>query len=447
MAAGLDLRGERVVVLGLGASGRAAARVLAERGAAVLVSEARPREVLGDLSELEGLGVRVEAGGHEPSHLEGASLVVTSPGVPERASILELARGRGLPVWSELELGARMVRVPYLGVTGTNGKTTTTEMVAACLRAAGLDARACGNIGHPFSLAAREGAEALAVEASSFQLRFCETFAPRVSVLLNLAPDHLDWHGTFEAYAEAKARVFANQSGGDVHVGNRDDPEAAALSRRARCRVVWSTLGEPGDGEVGFVGGELVARLDVERRLGRPAGGPALRADAAAAAAACLAFGVPAEAVAEALARFRPLPHRGEVVAEAGGVRFVDDSKATNPHAALAALEGLSGVALIAGGLAKGVDLSPLARAAPRLAGVVTIGEAASELVAIFEGAVPVRKAGSMEEAVRAAYELAPPDGVVLLAPACASQDMFRDYVDRGERFRAAAVELAGEVG
>lgn len=447
MVAGLDLRGERVVVLGLGASGRAAATVLAERGAAVLVSEARPREVLGDLSELEALGVRVEAGGHEPSHLEGASLVVTSPGVPERAPILELARGRGLPVWSELELGARLVRVPYLGVTGTNGKTTTTEMVAACLRAAGLDARACGNIGHPFSLAAREGAEALAVEASSFQLRFCETFAPRVSVLLNLAPDHLDWHGTFEAYAEAKARVFANQSGDDVHVGNRDDPEAAALSRRARCRVVWSTLGEPGDGEVGFVGGELVARLDAERRLGRPAGGPALRADAAAAAAACLAFGVPAEAVAEALARFRPLPHRGEVVAEAGGVRFVDDSKATNPHAALAALEGLSGVALIAGGLAKGVDLSPLARAAPRLAGVVAIGEAAPELVAIFEGAVPVRKAGSMEEAVRAAYELAPPDGVVLLAPACASQDMFRDYVERGERFRAAALELAGEVG
>jgi UDP-N-acetylmuramoylalanine--D-glutamate ligase len=447
VATGLDLRGERVVVLGLGTSGRAAARVLAEEGAAVLVSEARPREALGDLAELEALGVRVEAGGHEPWHLEGASLVVASPGVPEGARILGLARGRGVPIWSELELGARLARAPYLGITGTNGKTTTTEMVAACLRAAGLEARACGNIGHPFSLAAREGAGTPVVEASSFQLRFAHTFAPRVSVLLNLAPDHLDWHGTFEAYAEAKARVFANQSGDDVHVGNRDDPAAAALSRRARCRVVWTTLDEPAEGEVGYLRGELVARLDAERRLGRPAGGPALRADAAAAAAAALAFGVPAGAVAEALARFRPLPHRGEVVAEVGGVRFVDDSKATNPHAALAALEGLAGVALIAGGLAKGVDLSPLARATPRLAGVVAIGEAASELVAIFEGAVPVRKAGTMEEAVRAAHELAPPGGVVLLAPACASQDMFRDYVERGERFRAAAAALAAEVG
>ncbi|HXF72688.1 MAG TPA: UDP-N-acetylmuramoyl-L-alanine--D-glutamate ligase, partial [Actinomycetota bacterium] len=280
MGADLGLRGRRVVVLGLGTSGRAAARVLAEEGADVLVSEARPRAALGDVADLEALGVRIEAGGHAPSHLEGASLVVTSPGVPEGAPVLELAGRRGLPVWSELELGARLARAPYLGITGTNGKTTTTEMVVACLRTAGIDARGCGNIGHPFSLAAREGAEVLAVEASSFQLRFAVSFAPRVSVLLNLAPDHLDWHGTFEAYAEAKAGVFANQSGDDVHVGNRDDPVAAALSRRAPCRVVWFTLGEPGEGEAGYVGGELVARLDGERRLGRPLGGSGLRADA-----------------------------------------------------------------------------------------------------------------------------------------------------------------------
>jgi UDP-N-acetylmuramoylalanine--D-glutamate ligase len=430
--------------VGLGASGRAAARVLAEEGAAVVVTEARPRQALGDLGELEALGVRVEAGGHEPRHLEGRDLVVTSPGVPEHAPVLAWARQRGLPVWSELELGARLCRAPYVAVTGTNGKTTTTGLLARCMRAAGLDAVACGNIGHPFSLAAREGREALAVETSSFQLRFHERLAPRVSVLLNLAPDHLDWHGSFEAYAEAKARVFVNQRGDDVHVGNRDDPVAAAVSRRAACRVVWFRLDAPGDGEVGYLGEELVARLDGEVRLGPPAGpGVGFRADAAAAAAAGLAFGLPPEAVRAGLAEAPALRHRGEVVAEVGGVRFVDDSKATNPHAALAALEGRTGVVLIAGGLAKGVDLSPLAAAASRLRGVVAIGQAADELVALFEPLVPTRKAGSMDEAVRTAAELAGGRGTVLLAPACASQDMFADYAERGDRFALAAAMLA----
>lgn len=437
--------GERAVVVGLGASGLAAARVLAEEGASVRVTEALAVERLAGAAELRALGVRVLGGGHRREHLDGATLVVTSPGVPEASPVLAWAADCRIPVWSELELGAALCDAPLVAITGTNGKSTTTEMVAAAMRRAGLDAVACGNIGHPFSLAAREGHEALAVEASSFQLRFHHTLHPRVSVLLNLAPDHLDWHGSFPRYAQAKARIHELQGDGDVHVGNREDAAAAAVSRAARCRVVWFGASEPRGGEVGYRAGRLVARLDGdEQDLGVPAGrGAGFRADAAAAAAAALAFGVEAGHVRGAIEDFRPLPHRGEVVAQVGSVRFVDDSKATNPHAALSALQGLDGAVLVAGGLSKGVDLSPLAAAIPALAAVVVMGEAAPELAAIFEEDVAVRRVESIEEAAEVGLELAPPGGTVILAPACASQDMFRDYRERGERFARAARELA----
>ncbi len=300
-------------------------------------------------------------------------------------------------------------------------------------------------MGYPFSLAATEPHDALAVEASSFQLRFHEHLHPRVSVLLNLAPDHLDWHGSLEAYRAAKGRIFERQGPGDVHVGNRDDPEAAALSRGAPCQVVWFTLAEPEEGETGYVRGELVARLDGEHRLGRPiATAPSYRANAAAAAAAALAFGLDPAPVGSALRQFAPLSHRGTVVAEVDGVQFVDDSKATNPHAALSSIAGWQRIVLIAGGLSKGVDLSPMARAASRLTAAVVLGAAADELEAAFAAKVPVARAASIEEAVAEAHRLAEPGGTVLLAPACASQDMFRDYRERGQRFATAARALKG---
>ena len=435
---------QRAVVLGLGVAGRAAARVLAEEGATVLVSEARADAELP--ADLAAMGIEARTGGHAQEHLDGATLVVTSPGVPEGSDVIRWARRRKLPVWSEVELGARCADEPYVAVTGTNGKTTTTEMLAAAMREAGLaDAIACGNVGYPFSLAAREGHGALAVEASSFQLRFVETFHPRVSVLLNLAPDHLDWHGTVGAYVEAKSRIFANQSEDDVHVGNLDDARAAEVSRRAPCSVRWFTLGEPGDGAVGYVGGELVWRADGDETvLGTPVHTSAShRADAAAAAAAGIAFGLDPAAVGRAVCAFRPLAHRGGVVAVVDGVAFVDDSKATNPHAAIASVEGMRGAVLIAGGRSKGVDLSPLAGLAPSLSGVVVIGEAADELALLFEGLVPVERAGSIEDAVERAAAMASVPGTVVLAPACASQDMFRDYVERGERFARAVERLA----
>jgi UDP-N-acetylmuramoylalanine--D-glutamate ligase len=447
--------GERAVVIGFGISGRAAARVLEEEGAEVWVSEARtPEELNAALAGLDGSDdpaglpdVRVFAGGHQPEHLVNATMVVVSPGVSEREPVIGWARDRGLPVVSEMELGARLCRVPFVAVTGTNGKTTTVEMIAGMMRAAGLNARACGNVGYPFSMAAREPFEALAVEASSFQLMFQGSLHPRVSVLLNIAPDHLDWHRSFSAYAGAKARIFALQSDDDVHIGNRDDARAARVSKRAPCVVRWFGLIAPVRGDVGVVGERVVYAGDdgAQVDLGAPAEtGRSFMSDAAAAAASALAFGLPAEAVRTELEAFEPLPHRGSVVAKARSIRFIDDSKATNPHAALAALAGLEGgVVLIAGGLAKGVDLSPLGAAAPRLAAVVTIGDAAPAIAEIFRGRVPVHHADSIEAAVGRAFEEAPPGGVVILAPACASQDMFRDYRERGDRFTAAAKALA----
>ncbi|HYT78959.1 MAG TPA: UDP-N-acetylmuramoyl-L-alanine--D-glutamate ligase [Actinomycetota bacterium] len=459
--------GERAVVVGFGTSGRAAAKVLAAEGADVRVTEARGLgELESSIHRLDGASeesveaphdVEVLAGGHRREHLDGATLVVTSPGVPQGAAVLGWARERGLPIWSELELGARLCRVPVVAVTGTNGKTTTVELVAAMMRAAGLSAEACGNVGFPFSLAARDASlEALAVECSSFQLVFQESLRPKVSVLLNLAPDHLDWHGSFDRYAAAKGRIFARQAEGDTHVGNRDDPIAARLSRRAPCAVRWFGLGRPTAGDVGVADGHIVAaqrhaiRGDAKSLtdLGiPPTQQRSFLVDSAAAAAAGLAFGLPSEAVGSALRTFAPLPHRGTVVARGGSVTFVDDSKATNPHAALAALEGLHDAVLIAGGLAKGVDLAPLASAAPSLTAVVAIGEAAPAVADVFSDLVPVLRAESMEEAVETAFSVAPQAGTVILAPACASQDMFRDYRDRGERFAAAARAVSARVG
>jgi UDP-N-acetylmuramoylalanine--D-glutamate ligase len=442
------LAGERAVVVGAGVAGAGSARALSAEGAGVLVTEARPEEELPSAAELRALGIEVRAGGHEPSHLDGATLLVTGPGVPPEADVLRWARERGLPVWGEMELGARLARAPYLAVTGTNGKTTVTSMIEACLRAGGYDALACGNIGLSFPEAAREERDVLVVEVSSFQLALEDSFHPTISVLLNVAPDHLDWHGTFEAYVAAKERIHGLQAGTDVHIGNRDDPAAAEISSRATCVLRWFRKGSPDEGEVGYVGDELVAHVDGIHRLGAVDGGRAgYREDAAAAAAVAIAYGVDPATAAAALAGFRPGPHRGEVVATIDGVRFVDNSKATNVHAAAAAIDGAGDAVLIAGGRAKGVDLSPLKTHAGRLRAVIAIGESAADVVGVFEGSVPTALAGSIEEAVRDAFAAALPGDTILLAPACASWDQFASYAERGDRFAAAARSLRAEAG
>ncbi len=445
MSAGAQaFAGRHAVVLGAGVAGRAAAAALVDEGASVVVSEARSAGGLGPVDDLVALGIDVRAGGHRPEHLVGADLVVASPGIPPGAEVFAWARERGLEVWGELALAAALARAPYLAVTGTNGKTTATGMLAACLRAGGLDAVACGNIGYPVTTAAREPHDALVVEASSFQLERDGSFHPRVSVLLNLAPDHLDHHGSFDAYRAAKAAVFANQRGDDVHVGNRDDAAAAAVSGRATCAIRWFTGTDPGPAEVGYAGDRLIARMDDgDAELGtvEPARAGA-RENAAAVAAAALAYGVAPSAVETGIAAFEPAAHRGEIVADVDGVRFLDNSKATNVHAALAAVAAVDDAVLIAGGRAKGQDLGSLATGADRLRAVVAIGESAGALEDAFAGRVPVARAASIEDAVAAAFATAGRPGVVLLAPACASWDQFASYEERGDRFAVAARAL-----
>jgi UDP-N-acetylmuramoylalanine--D-glutamate ligase len=445
--AGVPGPGDAVVVVGLGRSGEAAARRLLALGATVTVVDASAdEEVRRRAAALAG--ARSVLGRDGAEEAAGADLVVASPGVPPAAPPLAAARAAGVPVWSEVELAYRLAPVPILGVTGTNGKTTTTRMLAAALTAAGLRAEAAGNIGRPLADAALDDVDVLVAELSSFQLQHVVRFRAPVGVLLNLGEDHLDWHGSFDAYRAAKARLFERQGPGDVAV-HLDDPLCAEAAARSGGRRVPFAVGPPPEGGAGVADGWIVVpegrvvRLEALVVRGRPA-----ISNAVAAAAAACAAGAPPEGVGRGLAAFRPLPHRMERVATVAGVEYVDDSKATNPHAVLAALEDLERVVLIAGGRNKGLDLSVLGAAGDRVRAVVALGESAGEVARAFAASgVPVERAASMEEAVARAAALARPGDTVLLSPGCASFDMFADYAARGRAFRDAVRRIAGAAG
>jgi UDP-N-acetylmuramoylalanine--D-glutamate ligase len=448
-AGGTTLPGiSRALVIGLGASGRAAADVLSAAGVAVTLCDDRRDHPAADAARQAGHEVVLDRPALDL--LEAVELVVPSPGVPERAPVLERAGAIGTPVWSEPELGWRLHPHRLLAVTGTNGKTSTTELLAAMVEAGGLDAVACGNIGTPFSTAAAAAATdaVLVAELSSFQLRFAGTLRPEVGVLLNLADDHLDWHGGFDAYAAAKSRLWEAQGVGDWAVANAVDTVTLELRDRRAPGAHATFSGESAvDGVgVGVVDGHLHA--DTPTFTGAllplaslPLDAPHHVANVAAAACAALLAGVEASAVAEVAARFRPGRHRLELVREAGGIRWVDDSKATNVHAAAAALRSAPSLVWLAGGLAKGVDLAALAPHLGAVHDAVLFGTAAEELAAVCGAAdVTAHVVGSIEEAVEVAAGVARAGDTVLLAPACASFDQFRDYAERGDRF-AAAVE------
>ncbi|HVL90300.1 MAG TPA: UDP-N-acetylmuramoyl-L-alanine--D-glutamate ligase [Actinomycetota bacterium] len=425
--------GDRVLVGGLGISGLAAAAALIELGATVIVTDD------GAGAEVPG-AARAVFGGMDPALIEDTDLLVVAPGVPPRAPLTAAARDAGVPVWSEIELGYRMTDSPVIGVTGTNGKTTTTEMIAAAL--AGDGAIAAGNIGTTLTEVALQGAGVIVCELSSFQLEHVVSFRPRIAVLLNIAEDHIDWHGSFDAYAAAKARIFANQTAGDTAIVH-DDPACLPLAAGPMRVVPFAATRLP-EGGAGVEDGIVVA----SERLRFPVSslqveGTGMIADAVAAAAAADAFGADPAAVARALAAFLPARHRTAIVATIGGVVYVNDSKATNPHATLAALEGRSGVVLIAGGRNKGMDLSVLARASG-LAGVVAIGESAGEVEAAFaDSSIPVARAASMREAVGRATAMAPAGGTVILSPACASFDWYGGYAERGDDFERIVLATA----
>jgi UDP-N-acetylmuramoylalanine--D-glutamate ligase len=443
-----SVRGQQVVVIGAGRSGRAAAELLVSRGAAVTLVDVAPVE---GAERLAALGIGIEVGPHRAERLASADLIVLSPGVPPDQPAIAAARAAGVPVIGEVELASRWLAGKVIAVTGTKGKSTTATLTARILQAGGFDAPAGGNLGTALSTQVDRSTPATlhVVETSSFQLETTDTFHPWIAVLLNLSPDHLDRHPSFEAYAAAKARVFANQTPADWAVINADDPAALALGRGGRARRVDFALDAALDDGVTVHGGDIVRRTGPRviplvplSSIRLP--GKHLLADVLAAVAVGSVAGVPPAAMKGAVERFEGLEHALERVAEIGGVRFVNDSKATNIASAQRAIESFDGgVVVILGGRFKGgrfEDLRPAIGA--RASGVVAIGEAAPLVEQALADVVSVRRAASMDDAVRRAAALARSGGVVLLAPACASFDMFRDYADRGRAFKAAVQAL-----
>jgi UDP-N-acetylmuramoylalanine--D-glutamate ligase len=442
------------LVAGARTAGAAAARALLTRGATVTVVD---RQETAATVELAAAGARVVLTDQPSSELlEGVTDVVLSPGFAPHHPLASAAVAAGLDVYSEPELAWRLREPgapPWLAVTGTNGKTTTTTMLAAILAAAGLRTRAVGNIGEPLVDLASEAYDVLAVELSSFQLHWSRDLAPEAGALLNIADDHLDWHGDLAAYAGAKLAVWRSAPGGGLAVGNLDDDWVRAALSRVEGRTVGFTLGEPPPGQYGVADGVLVGANGealVEADVVRPAGAHNV-ANALAAAALARGFGVPAAAVRAGLTGYTPEPHRNAPVATVDGVLYVDDSKATNPHAAFASLTAYERVVWVAGGQLKGVEVNDLVlTVADRLAGAVLLGVDRAEIalaLARHAPQVPVVDVAStddeaMREVVRAAAALARPGDTVLLAPAAASLDMFASYARRGDAFAAAVREL-----
>ena len=426
----------RALVYGMGITGEAVSLALAARGVDVERAD----------DELSGDGVRLRPRDGELSALlDSVDMLVPSPGVPGGHPAIAEALRRGLPVVSELDLATDWDdrHRPVLAITGTDGKTTVTTMVSDMLMASGHKALAVGNTDVPFVAALDDDVDVFVVEASSFRLRFTERFAPQVATWLNLAPDHLDWHGTVEAYAAAKARIYEHQSADATAIGNADDPVVMSALARAPARHV--TFGAAaGDyavrnGDLVTAAGEALVSVDELRRAL-----PHDVANALAAAATALDGGGSIDAVRSVLRTFEGLPHRVTFVAEADGIRWYDDSKATAPHATAAAVAGFDHVVLIAGGRNKGLDLSALADSADRVRAVVAIGESAGDVAAAFASRVPVTEAGSMDEAVAAARRAARAGDAVLLSPGCASFDWYRSYKERGDDFVRAVHELVG---
>ncbi len=438
----------RALVLGFRRTGQAVARVLATRGCAVRAADAEDASVLAvDPATVPGVELRL--GAETPGLLDDVELVVPSPGVPRGAPLLAEAARRGIPVWAEVELAFRLLACPLIGITGTNGKSTTTTLVGLALTAAGRRTFAGGNLGTPLIAAVDDPPDVAVAEVSSFQLEWIERFRPRVACLLNLTADHLDRHADFAEYRDAKARLFAAQDAADWAVLNRDDPVCAALAPSCRARVL-TFGGEPAASGAGLERGQVVVRLPdaAEERydLGRTrlAGRHNVENILAAALVARLAGASPA-AVQHAVDTVEPLPHRLALVAERRGVRWYDDSKATNVGATVKSLASFSEpVVLLAGGVDKGGDYAPLAEAARgRVRRALVFGAGRERLAVALEASqVAVERVADLSAAVGLAAAAAEPGDIVLLAPACASFDMFADYAARGRAFRAAVEGL-----
>ena len=432
----------RVLVLGAGVSGKAAARLLRRAGHEAVVYDSAPSP----LAELREEEFEVHNGTWTSRLFNRVDLVVTSPGFkPSQAPLLDAASS-GVPIVSEIELGARYLGATRIAaVTGTNGKSTVTDLIARMLDASEISAVAAGNIGLPLSDIALsdEVFDVAVVEASSFQLHYIDGFHAEVAVLLNVAPDHLDWHGSLEAYAAAKARIFENQRPEDLLIIDRDDPGAVAVTSGSTSKLVRVSGRDRTEDGIGPEGGKLwlgQLALDIPDRV---VGDSSYLVDFAAAGAASTEMGASIDGVSEVIGAFEPGPHRRSVVGEWDGVRWINDSKATNPHAAAAAAAAYPSVILIAGGRDKGLDLTPITTI-PTVKHIVAIGEAEPFLASALPSG-GLTSAATLEEAINMADWLAVRGDTVLLSPGCASFDMFDNYRHRGDVFTSAVMLKKGK--
>lgn len=460
----IDLRGKRLLVVGLGMSGAEAARVAAGLGAAVRVvdSSSAPAK-LGMVDQLESAGVEVDLGVDVPGDMEGYDLLVASPGVPDAAPVLAAARGARLKVMSELELGYQLLEgCTMVAVTGTNGKTTTTRLLGDVLSTGGRQAVTCGNIGNPLVglFGKVEQGEVLVIEVSSFQLQNIERFHARVSVALNIAPDHFDWHRDFDEYRAAKMRLVENMQPDEYLVYNLDDEHCRQMALRARGTTLGFAAARKPDSAVWVEGGWITAGQPLAAVKVLPlaelkVSGEHNVENVMAAAAAALALGVEPEGIREAVSDFEGLEHRVEFVTKVSDVSFFNDSKATNPHAALHAIRSFDQpLVAIMGGRNKGLDFSDVAFEVcrrlrdGRVRGLVLVGECADEIRETIERACRgeanghLLMASDLDDSVEKAFRLAGGTGVVLFTPACASFDMFADYKDRGRIFKESVARL-----
>jgi len=451
MSASIELRNKRILVVGLARTGIACALFCAARGARVTATETRTEKELGDtVAALRKAGVALELGGHRQELALDADLIIPSPGVPADAPLLQFARSKGVTIWSEIELAFRFLKGRLIGITGSNGKTTTTSLIEHILRSAGFPTILAGNIGTPLISSVEKSSEKTitVAELSSFQLELIEKFRPSISVFLNLTPDHLDRHHTLENYGAAKARIFENQTESDSAVLNADDPGTTPYAP-AKPQLFWfSRKQRVAQGAFVKEGEILFRREGAEETILKLADIPLAGAHnvenvLAAVAATCLAGAEPA-AIAKGVRSFAGVEHRLEFVAEIGGVRFYNDSKATNVDATLKALDAFPGrILIILGGKDKGSDYTVLqAPLREKAILALLIGAAADKIEKQIAGSVAIEQAGTLERAVETAAHAARAGDVVLLAPACASFDQFQNYEHRGRVFKELVHQL-----
>ena len=451
----MDVNGKRVLVVGLGKSGVASALFLKARGARVTVSDTKTEDELrGEIPALLDQGIAVETGGHGERTFRGQDLIVVSPGVPVDAPPLVQARALGETVIGEIELAAQFLPGRIVAITGSNGKTTTTALAGEVIAAGGYPAVVGGNIGTPaISLVERAKPDTITVlEVSSFQLETIQTFRPKVAVVLNVTPDHLDRHRTFATYTDAKARIFENQTGEDFAVLNADDPTCAELARRTRAQVFWFGRKKEVKQGAHVAGGRILFRDSGGQReimlvSEIPLKGSHNVENALAAVCVGILMRCAPDKIAQAIRSFKAVEHRLEYVATVRGVEYFNDSKATNVDATIKALESFpANIHIILGGKDKGSDytvLNDLLR--QRVKRVYTIGAAADKIESHIKGAAEIVHAETLDNAIKRAAAVAQPGDIVLLAPACASFDQFQNYEHRGRVFKEAVRGLAEE--